>query len=272
MSVFVCIFVSFDVSVPLDVLNVIDIPVDIEASDCFSVLVGIVDPVDVNFPVKTSFVDSLPVGFTVTIFVAFTVEDSVSVCLIVPVCASVDFVVSVPASVPVVLVAFKEVNVFDSGVGLLVITNVVSAPVDNPVPASVAVTVCISVSVCLFVCVCISVAVCIIVSVLNTLDIPVDVEAFDSGAVPVGILVPVEVNFPVTFSGVESLFVGSTVPISVAFLVVDSVPVISFVPACVRVGSNVFVLASAEDKVPASVAVAVGACVPVKLMIFLLHI
>ena len=187
-------------------------------------------------------------------------------------CVSVDFLISVPVSVPVVLVAFKEVNVFDSGVGLLVITNVVSAPVDNHVPASVAVTVCISVSVCLFVCVCISVAVCIIVSVLDTLDIPVDVEAFDSGAVPVGILVPVELNFPVKSSGVESLFVGSTVPISVAFLVGDSVPVISFVPACVRVGSNVFVLASAEDKVPASVAVAVGACVPVKLMILLLHI
>ena len=72
MSVFVCIFVSFDVSVPLDVLNVIDIPVDIEASDCFSEPVGIVDPVDVDFPVKTSFVNSLPVGFTVTIFVALT--------------------------------------------------------------------------------------------------------------------------------------------------------------------------------------------------------
>ena len=99
MSVFVCIFVSFDVSVPLDVLNVIDIPVDIEASDCFSVLVGIVDPVDVDFPVKTSFVDSLPVGFTVTIFVAFTVEDSFSVILIVPVCVSFDFVVSFPISV-----------------------------------------------------------------------------------------------------------------------------------------------------------------------------
>ena len=65
---------------------------------------------------------------------------------------------------------------------------------------------------------------------------------------------------------------GFRVPISVAFIVGDFVPVICIVPACVRDGFNVFVLVSAEDKVPASFAVAVGVCVPVKFIILLVHI
>ena len=70
---------------------------------------------------------------------------------------------------------------------------------------------------------------------------------------------------------VETLLAGFTVPISVAFIVGDFVPVICIVPACVNDGFNVFVLVSAEEA-PASVAVAVAVCVPVKLMIVIVHI